>query len=65
MRITLYLITNLKQMSNHLDKNEQIINGTLELVSSSQRVMPAHFTSGNGRTQTFLIDFEDLNAEED
>jgi len=42
--------------------SDDIISQVLELVLSSERPMPAHFTSGNGRNQTFLIDFDDMTA---
>jgi hypothetical protein len=41
------------------------ISQVLKLVLSSERPMPAHFTCGNGRNLTFLIDFDDLTAEDE
>ncbi len=46
-------------------KNE-IIQKVISLVMSSERPMPAHYTTGkNGRTQSFCIDFEPLYEEDE
>ena len=42
-----------------------ILRKTLQLVYSSKRQMPAHFTSNGDRTQSFCIDFEPLTKEID
>ena len=44
---------------------DEILTKTLQIVSSSTRSMPAHFSSNGTRTQSFCIDFEALNAEDD
>lgn len=45
--------------------NKNDIERTLELVFSSTRRMPAHFTSEGERSQTFAVDFEPLTADDD
>ena len=45
-------------------KNKNI-SQVLNLVLSSERPMPAHFTSGNDRNKTFLIDFDGLTEEDE
>ncbi|MFA6537664.1 MAG: hypothetical protein WCT18_04700 [Patescibacteria group bacterium] len=45
--------------------NQQILEKTLDLVYSSTRAMPAHFTSNGDRSQSFCIDFELLDADAD
>ena len=45
-------------------KNKNI-SQVLNLVLSSERPMPAHFTSGNDRTKTFLIDFDGLTEDDE
>jgi hypothetical protein len=43
----------------------EILEKTLELVYSSVRAMPAHYTSNGDRKQSFCIDFEPLTASDD
>lgn len=45
--------------------SDEILNKTLELIRSSERVMPAHFSSNGDRTQSFCIDFEPLTPADD
>jgi hypothetical protein len=45
-------------------KDKNILH-VLKLVLASIRPMPAHFTCGNGRNQTFLIDSDDLTVEDE
>lgn len=42
-----------------------ILKKTLNLIYSSRRPMPAHFTSDGDRKQSFCIDFELLDADAD
>ncbi len=37
----------------------------VKLVLASERRMPAHFTSGNDRKKTFLIDYDDMTEEDE
>lgn len=48
-----------------IDNIDPIVAEALDLVFSSTRPMPAHFTSNGDRTQSFCIDFEPLNATAD
>ena len=43
----------------------EVVRKTLRLVFSSNRAMPAHFTSNGERTQSFCIDFKPLTTEDD
>jgi len=43
----------------------EIITRVMEIVSSSNRAMPAHFNSSGDRTQSFGIDFEPLTANDE
>lgn len=43
----------------------QILEEVLNKVLSSERTMPAHFTSSHDRQQTFLIDFKQLSADDE
>ena len=45
--------------------NDDIVTSVLNIVQSSERRMPAHFTSGNGRSKTFLVDFDGLTEEDE
>ncbi len=42
-----------------------VLNKAISLVFSSERRMPAHFTTSGERTQSFCIDFEPLRKEDD
>lgn len=44
---------------------DDILEKTVELVFSSKRAMPAHFSSNGSRTQSFCIDFEPLTESDD
>jgi hypothetical protein len=44
---------------------DEILQKTLDLVYSSKRKMPAHFSSYGKRNQSFCIDFEPLNEADD
>lgn len=44
---------------------ENIIADVINLVMESGREMPAHYTSANGRSETFMIDFKGLSAEDE
>lgn len=44
---------------------QNIVADVINLVMESDRQMPAHYTSGNGRSQTFLVDFDDLSADDE
>jgi hypothetical protein len=44
---------------------DHLIKKTLQLVYSSSRPMPAHFTQNGDRNQSFCIDFEPLTKDDD
>jgi len=44
---------------------ESIIAKVINLVTSADRRMPAHFTGNGTRTQTFLVDFDGISEEDD
>lgn len=49
-----------------LTKNDhEIIGRVWDIVYSSGRKMPAHYTSNGDRTQSFCIDFESLTRDDD
>lgn len=41
----------------------EIIATVINLVFNSERRMPAHFTSSDTKSQTFLVDFNDIPAD--
>jgi len=43
----------------------ETLRKTMEIIFSSERSMPAHFSSNGERTQSFCVDFEPLSAEDD
>ncbi len=43
----------------------QILKEVIDKVLSSRRVMPAHFTTFNNRKQTFLVDFEQMDPDDE
>lgn len=44
---------------------DKILSNTLHIIHSSQRAMPAHFTSNGDRMQSFCVDYEPLSAEDE
>lgn len=45
--------------------SQNIVADVINLIMESDRQMPAHYTSGNGRSQTFLVDFDGLSADDE
>jgi hypothetical protein len=52
-------------MITDMHSQVEIITRVMEIVSSSNRAMPAHFNSSGDRTQSFGIDFEPLTANDE
>lgn len=50
--------------SNH-EFMEKILEKVLRIIYASERRMPAHYTSANGRKQTFCINYSDLTEEDE
>jgi hypothetical protein len=49
-----------------MEKEEkEIVHQIVDLVASSLRKMPAHYTSYGERKQTFLVDFKDIAAADE
>ncbi len=44
---------------------DNALTKTLEIIFSSERPMPAHFSHNEDRNQSFCINFEPLNKEDD